>query len=128
MIVRVLVADVTVRKSAELHELMRRQLPILREYDGLVYAKLARRLEGDFEQVILIEEWRDAEAMYAWTGPDLTVARLLPGSTDLIDKLTITHYEALDVDATEAGFLDPVGPRQPRAPEAAPSEGRSQGT
>jgi hypothetical protein len=104
MIVRVLVADVTVRKSAELHELMRRQLPILRGYDGLVYVKLARRLEGDLEQVILIEEWRDAEAMYAWTGPDLTIPRLLPGSSDLISKLTITHYEALDIDVPEAAI------------------------
>jgi hypothetical protein len=98
MIVRVLTATVSDRASPRLHELMRQQLPILREYEGLVYVKLARRLVGREEEVMLFEEWRDATAMYAWTGPNIDRPRLLPGAEDLISELHITHYEALDMD------------------------------
>ncbi len=77
---------------------MRQQLPILHQQDGLVYVKLARRMLGSNEEVVLFEEWRDASAMYAWTGPDITRPRLLPGAESLIDDLVITHYEALDVE------------------------------
>jgi heme-degrading monooxygenase HmoA len=98
VIVRVLTAKVNSSASGRMHDVMRRQLPILHEQDGLVYVKLARRMLGATEEVILFEEWRDAAAMYAWTGPDITRARLLPGAESLIDDLVITHYEALDVD------------------------------
>ena len=101
MIVRVLTATVSDRASPRLHELMRQQLPILREYDGLVYVKLARRLIGREEEVVLIEEWRDTAALYAWTGPNLDLPRLLPGTEDLITELRIAHYEALDLDLPE---------------------------
>jgi quinol monooxygenase YgiN len=84
--------------SGQVHALMREQLPILREYDGLVYVKLARHLDGNQEEILLFEEWRDVASMYAWTGPDLQRARLLPGAEDLITDLRITHYEALDID------------------------------
>jgi hypothetical protein len=98
MIVRVLTATVSDRSSPRLHELMRQQLPILRGYDGLVYVKLSRRLIGREEEVMLFEEWRDATAMYAWTGPNIDRPRLLPGAEDLISELHVTHYEALDLD------------------------------
>jgi hypothetical protein len=98
MIVRVLTATVSDRSSTRLHELMRQQLPILREYDGLIYVKLARRLVGSEEEVVLFEEWRDPASMYAWTGPNIERPRLLPGAEDLISDLRITHYEALDLD------------------------------
>ena len=98
MIVRVLTATVANRASPRLHELMRQQLPLLRGYEGLVYVKLARRLVGREEEVILFEEWRDATSMYAWTGPNIDKPRLLPGAEDLISELHITHYEALDLD------------------------------
>jgi hypothetical protein len=81
-----------------MHDLMRQQVPILLEQEGLVYVKLARRLLGPIEEVMLFEEWRDAASMYAWAGPDLTRPRLLPGTESLIDDLVITHYEALDVE------------------------------
>lgn len=98
MIVRVLTATASDRASPRLHELMRQQLPILREYEGLVYVKLARRLVGHEEEVVLIEEWRDTAALYGWTGPNIDRPRLLPGTEDLITDLRITHYEALDLD------------------------------
>ena len=98
MIVRVLTATVNATAAGRMHDVMRRQLPILHEQDGLVYVKLARRMLGPIEEVILFEEWRDATALYAWTGPDVTRPRLLPGAESLIEDLTITHYEALDID------------------------------
>jgi hypothetical protein len=98
VIVRVLTATVSELSSARLHQLMREQLPILREYDGLVYVKLARRLMDRQEELILFEEWRDTAAMYAWTGPNIERPRLLPGAEDLITDLRITHFEALDLD------------------------------
>lgn len=98
MIVRVLTARVTHASSGRMHSLMRQQLPILHEQEGLVYVKLARRLIGLDEEVVLIEEWRDTAAMYAWAGPDVTRPRLLPGAEALIVDLVITHYEALDID------------------------------
>jgi hypothetical protein len=98
VIVRVLTATVSELSSARLHQLMREQLPILREHDGLVYVKLARRLMDRQEELILFEEWRDTAAMYAWTGPNIERPRLLPGAEDLITDLRITHFEALDLD------------------------------
>jgi len=98
VIVRVLTATVPERSSGQLHALMREQLPLLREHDGLVYVKLARRLIGSQEEVILFEEWRDTAAMYRWTGPDISRPRLLPGTEALITDLRIEHYEALDID------------------------------
>jgi hypothetical protein len=98
VIIRVLTATVREESAARIHELLREQLPILREHDGLVYVKLARRLIGRSEEVILLEEWRDPASLYAWAGPDLERPRLLPGTEDLIDDLHIRHYEALDVD------------------------------
>ena len=98
MIIRVLTATVADRASPRLHELMRQQLPLLREHEGLVYVKLARRLVGREVEVRLFEEWRDPASMYAWTGPNIERPRLLPGAEDLITDLRITHYEALDVD------------------------------
>jgi len=102
MIVRVVTAKVSVQQAGSLHVLMRRQLPILRAHDGLRYVKLARRLVGDHEEIVLIEEWRDAAAMYAWTGPDLDRVRLMPGAERLLDDVTVTHYEALDMDPEDA--------------------------
>ena len=98
MIIRVLTATVGQSSSGQLHDLMREQLPILRAHEGLVYVKLARRLVGREEEIVLFEEWRDPPAMYVWTGPDLDRPRLLPGAEELISDLRITHYEALDIE------------------------------
>lgn len=41
---------------------------------------------------------RTPDDLWAWTGGRLNVPRLLPGTERLIDRLTIAHYEALDMD------------------------------
>ena len=98
MIVRVLRASVKPGRVGHFNALMREQLPMLRDYSGLVYVKLARRLEPDGgEEVILFEEWRDAASLYGWAGEDISRPRLLPGSEDLLLELSVTHYESLDV-------------------------------
>lgn len=98
MIVRVVTARVSTDRAGSFNALMRAQLPILREHPGLVYVKLARRIEGDIEEVLLYEEWRDTASLYGWTGPEVTKARMLPGAEDMITDIKITHYEALDID------------------------------
>ena len=98
MIVRILTAHVPRQNVGPFNDLLRAQLTELREQPGLVYAKLARRLEeNEGEEVVLVEEWRTPPDLFAWTRGRLTKPRLLPGTEDLIEDLMITHYEALDV-------------------------------
>jgi hypothetical protein len=98
MILRILTARVPDKNIGTFNDLLRAQLAELREQPGLVYVKLARRLEPDgSEEVVLIEEWRTSPDLFAWTRGRLNVPRLLPGTEDLVQDLIITHYEALDV-------------------------------
>ncbi|MFP5342550.1 MAG: antibiotic biosynthesis monooxygenase family protein [Candidatus Limnocylindria bacterium] len=98
MIVRILTARVPARNAAAFERLVREQLPVMREYDGLEYVKLARKAFGTHDDVILFEEWRDARSLYGWTGPDPGKPRLLPGAEGLAEFVHVTHYEALDRD------------------------------
>jgi len=110
--------------------LFRRQVGLLREQEGLLYAKLARRLQPDGgEEAVLFEEWQDAASLYAWVGPNLTEPRLVPGVRELIDEVHVTHYEALsedtepiDVEATRDGAAS----GDPDAGRASPGEGLRQ--
>ena len=98
MIVRVLTATLKAEQAGVFNELMRTQLPLLRDYPGLRYVKLARRIRGGEQEVCLFEEWRDTASLYAWAGPDLERPRLLPGAEELVIDLRVAHYEALDID------------------------------
>jgi hypothetical protein len=126
LIVRLLRASVKPGRVGHFNALMRQQLPILKEHSGLVYVKLARRLEPDGgEEVILFEEWRDATSLYGWAGDDISRPRLLPGSEELVLDLSVTHYESLDVvpsdfDVPEPEDGDP-GETPSETPSAAPS-------
>jgi antibiotic biosynthesis monooxygenase (ABM) superfamily enzyme len=97
MIVRVLTARVDRDKAHKFEAVLREQLPLMREYDGLVYVKLARQAHALHDEVLLFEEWRDTKALYGWAGPTLE-PRLLPGAEGLADEVNVTHYEALDLD------------------------------
>jgi len=98
VIVRILTARVSERNAPEFEALLRQQLPRMREYDGLLYLKLARQVHRDYEDVLLFEEWRDAQALYRWAGDDLNKPRLMPGAERLAEDVRVTHYEALDLD------------------------------
>lgn len=102
MIVRLLTAKVSTDRAGSFNALMRAQLQILRQCPGLVYVKLARRIDGDLEEVLLYEEWRDTASLYGWAGPYVTRPRMMPGAEELVTDLTITHYEALDTGPSDA--------------------------
>jgi quinol monooxygenase YgiN len=98
MIVRLVTATVKAERAGTFNALMRAQLPELRRSHGLVYVKLARRIRGDSEEVLLYEEWQDTASLYEWTGPEITQARLRPGAIELVTSLSVVHYEALDIE------------------------------
>lgn len=58
--------------------------------------------------------------MYRWVGPNPAQPRLVPGTRELIDRLEVTHYEALDreVDELPVGALELAGPAAAGAPGA----------
>lgn len=94
----------------------RRQVALLKEQDGLLYVKLARRVRSDGSQeAILFEEWRDPAALYAWVGPNLTEARLVPGAREVIEEIHVAHYEALADDSA----VSPAGTEPEARGEAA---------
>ena len=96
MIVRVLRARVRAGRVGAFNALFRRQVALLREQDGLLYVKLARRLHADGgEEAVLFEEWQDAASLYAWVGPNLAEPRLIPGVRELVEDIHVAHYEAL---------------------------------
>lgn len=119
MIVRVLTASIKAERAGVLNELMRAQLPILREHPGLRYVKLCRRMMAGEQEVLLFEEWQDATSLYGWAGPDLDKPRLLPGAEDLVIDLQVAHYEALDMAPASDDDLDPAN----WIPEIRPSGG-----
>jgi heme-degrading monooxygenase HmoA len=98
VILRILTARVPRENVGQFNDLLRAQLSELRDQPGLVYVKLARRLdENEGEEVLLVEEWRTPSDVFAWTRGRLTKPRLLPGTEDLVEDLSISHYEALDL-------------------------------
>ena len=102
MILRVLTARVRNENIGAFNELLRAQLAELRVQPGLVYVKLARRLEDDgSEEVVLVEEWRTSADLFDWTHGQLDRPRLLPGTEVLVDNLVITHYEAIDLTSED---------------------------
>lgn len=118
MIVRVLTATIKAERAGVFNELMRTQLPILREHPGLRYVKLSRRILAGEQEVLLFEEWQDTASLYGWAGPDLDRPRLLPGAEDLVIDLRVAHYEALDMVPSGDG-----GEPKPWPPLVTPSEG-----
>jgi hypothetical protein len=98
MIVRLVTATLKTDRAGPFNALLRSQLPTIRQQPGLVYVKLARRITGDVEEVVLYEEWRDTASLYGWVGPELSSPRLVPGAEELVDDLSVTHFEALDIE------------------------------
>ena len=98
MIVRILTARVPHRHAASFEDVLRAQLPLMREQPGLVYVKLARQAHANYDDVLLFEEWRDVPSLYGWAGSDIHKPRLLPGAEGLAERVEVTHYEALDMD------------------------------
>ena len=86
----------------------------MKQQPGLLYVKLARRLQPDGgEEAVLFEEWEDAASLYGWVGPNLLEPRLIPGARELIDDIVVAHYEALAEDDHESVALPPNPPNDP---------------
>jgi hypothetical protein len=100
VIVRILTARVRERNASTVEALLRRQVQDMRTYDGLRYVKLARQVHPGYEDIMMFEEWRDAEALHAWAGRSLESPRLLPEARVMVEGLGVTHYEAFDITAT----------------------------
>ena len=114
MIVRVLRARVSATKVGAFNAVFRRQVALMRQQPGLLYVKLARRLQADGgEEAVLFEEWQDAASLYAWVGPNLLEPRLIPGARELIDEILVAHYEALAEDDQPTIALPPNPPDVP---------------
>lgn len=112
MIVRVLTARVRPGRVGQFNNAMRQLQEQMRTQPGLVYVKLARRLQADGgEEVVLFEEWRDPDSVYAWAGQDLSQPRLVPGAFEAADSIAVMHYEVLDLDES----LNPFGGEVPEA-------------
>jgi heme-degrading monooxygenase HmoA len=116
MIVRILTARVPDRNAADFERVLRAQLPLMREHEGLVYVKLARQSHRDYDDVLLFEEWRDAKSLYAWAGTNISRSRLLPGAEGLAESVSVTHFEALDVDPDAVFATPPPSGREDRRP------------
>jgi hypothetical protein len=116
VIVRVVTARVPDRNAGTFEALMRSQLPIMREHDGLLYVKLARQVKAGYEEVLLFEEWRDAASLYAWAGPTIDTPRLMPGAERLVEDVHVTHYEALDIEP-DMLFATAPRPENKRPPD-----------
>jgi quinol monooxygenase YgiN len=110
VIVRVLRAHVRPGRVGAFNVVFRRQVALLRQQPGLVYLKLARRLEPDGgQEAVLFEEWADAASLYAWVGPDLSAPRLVPGARELIDDLSVSHFEVLSDPGATASIESDFG-------------------
>jgi len=108
VIVRVLLARVSATKVGAFNAVFRRQVALMKEQPGLLYVKLARRLQADgSEDAVLFEEWQDAASLYGWVGPNLLEPRLIPGARELIDDIVVAHYEALGEESQESVALPP---------------------
>ena len=111
MIVRVVRVRVRAGRVGAFNALFRRQVALIREQDGILYVKLARRLQADGgQEAVLFEEWRDAASLYAWVGPNLGESRLVPGARELIDEIHVAHYEALGDDTDAPPAEEPIPP------------------
>lgn len=123
VIVRVLRARIRPGRVAAFNAVFRRQVALLREQPGILYVKLARRLEPDGgQEAVLFEEWADAASLYAWVGPNLAAPRLVPGAGDLIDSLSVSHFEVLGDDPATHGSSTNLDRSTP-APDGADGEG-----
>ena len=110
MIVRVLRARVGAAKVGAFNAVFRRQVTLLREQPGLLYVKLARRLQPDGgEEAVLFEEWQNAASLYDWVGPNLLEPRLVAGARELMEDIVVAHYEALAEDDQESFAIPPGG-------------------
>ncbi len=103
MIVRIVSAVVPPELTSAVHAHIREEwLPGLRSQPGMVYVKLARRLDQAGERLMLITEWRTVADLYRWAGDDIDTRHLAEGHEPLVQHWDIQHFESLDLLPDEA--------------------------
>ena len=95
MIVRVFTGRVAARHEGDFNAGVRSRLHEIRQAQGNVYVKFARKIEGDREVVMLITEWRTAADLYAWAGEDVGTPKMV--DLELLEDWKVEHWEALDM-------------------------------
>ena len=119
MIVRIVTARVPSTMTNAVHARIREAwLPALRSQPGVAYVKLARRIDGDGERLVLITEWRTVADLYRWAGDDLDAQHLAEGDASLIEEWKIEHYESLDLLPDEPWTRASAGVQGPEPPAA----------
>ena len=77
-------------------------IPDYRRTPGNQGAWVLRRLDGDVVHFITLTFWESLEAVKAFAGDDVEVARYYPEDTRYLLEFepTVTHYEVLDANGT----------------------------
>jgi hypothetical protein len=98
MIVRVLSVRIAKDRGAEFHAFVRdRGLPRIQVHPGLVSVHVGRRADGPAELAIVVTVWRDWESIMDALGPDPSQPYMLTPESELIDTVTVEHFEAIDL-------------------------------
>ncbi|HEX4952805.1 MAG TPA: antibiotic biosynthesis monooxygenase [Thermoanaerobaculia bacterium] len=96
MIARIWHGTTPARRSEEyLKFLQERAIPDYRSVPGNLAVFILRRVEGDVAHFITLTHWDSVEAIRAFAGPDISVAKYYPEDTDLLLELepTVQHFE-----------------------------------
>ncbi|KGQ19442.1 Antibiotic biosynthesis monooxygenase [Lysobacter dokdonensis DS-58] len=83
-----------------------RAIPDYRRIDGNAGVWLLRRIEGDIAHFITMTHWTSREAIAAFAGDDIAVAKYYPEDRDFLLEFepTVVHYE---ICGGEPGPLNP---------------------
>jgi heme-degrading monooxygenase HmoA len=81
--------------------LWKRAIPDYRSTPGNRGVRLFRRLDGDEAHFLTLSYWDSLEAIQAFAGDDISVAKYYPDDREYLLEFepTVQHYEVTDSDA-----------------------------
>jgi heme-degrading monooxygenase HmoA len=98
MIARTWHGIVPLEKKDAYHEyLLRTGVPDYKATPGNLGVHILRRIEGDQAHFLLISYWESLEAIRAFAGDDVEIARYYPEDHEYLVELEprVTHYDVL---------------------------------
>jgi heme-degrading monooxygenase HmoA len=99
MITRIWHGAVPIAKSDEYLGLMRKvAIPDYRAVPGNKGAYALRRINGEVAHFLMLTFWESEEAIRAFAGPDISVAKYYEFDKDFLLEMEpqVTHFEACD--------------------------------
>jgi heme-degrading monooxygenase HmoA len=99
MITRIWHGRTTTAKSDQYLALMRTiAIPDYRSTPGNIGAYALRRIEGNIAHFLTLTFWESEEAVHAFAGDDITVAKYYDFDKNFLLEMepTSTHYESFD--------------------------------